>query len=110
MIDRKENNNVKKKRWLSLHKCRTLLWIFCLSVVFLIMLITFYDLLVRADAHRQQEHQQKQEEISIISALSAEKNATPLANQDQRKTMKFGFSAKGGTSKVLGSFMLVVNL
>lgn len=29
------------------------------------------------------------------------RTATALADQDQRKTLKFGFSAKGGSSKVL---------
>ncbi|KAG9160137.1 hypothetical protein Leryth_015028 [Lithospermum erythrorhizon] len=55
-----------------------------------------------ADARRQQEQQQKQEEIAAVPP-SEEKIVTPLVDQDQRKTLKFGFSAKGGTSKTLGA-------
>ncbi|KAI8531812.1 hypothetical protein RHMOL_Rhmol11G0165200 [Rhododendron molle] len=50
-----------------------------------------------ADAHKQQFQQQEQPGIAVASA--ATKSATVLADQKQRKALKFGFSSKGGTSK-----------
>ncbi|CAN0897306.1 G patch domain-containing protein 8 [Linum grandiflorum] len=48
-----------------------------------------------ADAHKQQQHQQQQQQEEPGSA----KTATSLGDQDQRKTLKFGFSSKSGSSK-----------
>jgi hypothetical protein len=45
-----------------------------------------------ADAHKQQ---QQEEELGTSTALAA----TVLADQEQRKVLKFGFSTKIGTSK-----------
>ncbi|CAK9187980.1 unnamed protein product [Ilex paraguariensis] len=50
-----------------------------------------------ADAHKQQ---QQQEEAGTDVVSTALKSATVLADHDQRKVLKFGFSSKGGTSKV----------
>ncbi|CAI9101388.1 OLC1v1038699C2 [Oldenlandia corymbosa var. corymbosa] len=49
-----------------------------------------------AGAHKQQ---QKSEESGTTPVINPVKSATALADQDQRKTLKFGFSAKGSTSK-----------
>ncbi|KAK9136535.1 hypothetical protein Sjap_007129 [Stephania japonica] len=46
-----------------------------------------------ADAHKQQQEQSGTNSASISSG------ATALADQDQRKTLKFGFSSKAGPSK-----------
>lgn len=51
-----------------------------------------------ADAQKLQQQQQKQEESGAVAA-STVRSVTALADQDQRKALKFGFSAKGGTSK-----------
>ncbi|KAL4554654.1 hypothetical protein LXL04_037253 [Taraxacum kok-saghyz] len=51
-----------------------------------------------ADAHKQQQQQQKDE--SENSDLALKKNV--LADQDQRKVLKFGFSSKLGASKGSG--------
>ncbi|XP_052194785.1 uncharacterized protein LOC127802799 [Diospyros lotus] len=51
-----------------------------------------------ADARKQQQQQQDQEEQSAVVSSST-RSATALADQDQRKALKFGFSSKGGTSK-----------
>lgn len=54
-----------------------------------------------ADARKQQQQQQQQEEQSVNTVGStAVRSATALVDQDQRKTLKFGFSSKGGTSKI----------
>ncbi|KAG5525553.1 hypothetical protein RHGRI_032005 [Rhododendron griersonianum] len=50
-----------------------------------------------ADARKQQLQQQEQPGIAVASA--ATRSATVLADQKQRKALKFGFSSKGGTSK-----------
>ncbi|XP_062003301.1 uncharacterized protein LOC133720835 isoform X2 [Rosa rugosa] len=56
-----------------------------------------------ADARKQQQQLQQQQEESASAPGSAElRSATALADQDQRKALKFGFSSKGGgTSKTL---------
>jgi hypothetical protein len=72
-------------------------WIGKLHVSFLIALMFFSFWPSRADARKLQ---QKQEE-SVSSPVPTEvRGATALAVQDQRKALKFGFSSKGGTSKV----------
>ncbi|KAM7478552.1 hypothetical protein LguiA_026765 [Lonicera macranthoides] len=48
-----------------------------------------------ADAHKQQQQQQQEES----GASAAVRSATALADQEQRKVLKFGFSSKVGTSK-----------
>ncbi|XP_055816500.1 uncharacterized protein LOC129886018 isoform X2 [Solanum dulcamara] len=53
-------------------------------------------------ANKKQQEQQTPEEEGNIPAPSMVRIATALADQDQRKTLKFGFSAKGGSSKVSG--------
>lgn len=55
-----------------------------------------------ADARKQQQHQQQQQQEESSSApVSAEvRSASVLADQDQRKALKFGFSSKSGTSKM----------
>ncbi|XP_077218266.1 D111/G-patch domain-containing protein [Tasmannia lanceolata] len=54
-----------------------------------------------ANAHKQQQQQQKQEEeqseVPLVS--STVRSATALAVQDQRQTLKFGFSSRVGASK-----------
>lgn len=50
-----------------------------------------------ADVHKQQ--QQNQEETGIVPTPPLERNATAVVDQDQRKVLKFGFSAKGVASK-----------
>lgn len=55
----------------------------------------------RADAHKQQQLLQQQQEDSGSAPVPTDgRGTTSLAVQDQRKTLKFGFSSKGGTSKV----------
>nr|GMD43848.1 G patch domain-containing protein 8 [Ipomoea batatas] len=56
--------------------------------------------MANAGAHKKQQEQQKQEDSGTVQASSpVVRTATALADQDQRKTLKFGFSAKGGQSK-----------
>ncbi|XP_050223402.1 uncharacterized protein LOC126673342 isoform X2 [Mercurialis annua] len=52
-----------------------------------------------ADARKQQQQQQHVEEAGSPQVSNSVRTATPLADQDQRKALKFGFSSKGGTSK-----------
>ncbi|XP_023516877.1 G patch domain-containing protein 8 isoform X1 [Cucurbita pepo subsp. pepo] len=53
-----------------------------------------------ADARKKEQQMLEQQERSAKAPASTEiRNATSLADQDQRKTLKFGFSSKGGTSK-----------
>ncbi|KVH95043.1 hypothetical protein Ccrd_002890 [Cynara cardunculus var. scolymus] len=59
------------------------------------------------DAHEQQQQQQQEDESGKTNHLV--KNATVLADQDQRKALKFGFSYKVGASKVLTVFEHVTN-
>lgn len=62
---------------------------------------------IRADARKlQQQQQQEQPEESAAATISAAgSSATTLADQDQRKVLKFGFSSKGGTSKVFAELL-----
>ncbi|KAJ9186061.1 hypothetical protein P3X46_005607 [Hevea brasiliensis] len=54
----------------------------------------------RVDAHKQQQQRQKQVEESGSGQVSNPlRNATALADHDQWKALKFGFSSKSGTSK-----------
>lgn len=53
---------------------------------------------IRADARKQQ--QQQEEESGNTAVSTTLRSATPLADQEQRKALKFGFSSKGGMSKV----------
>ncbi|XP_022968776.1 G patch domain-containing protein 8 isoform X2 [Cucurbita maxima] len=56
-----------------------------------------------ADARKKEQQMLEQQERSAKAPASTEiRNATSLADQDQRKTLKFGFSSKGGTSKIFG--------
>ncbi|KAM1799254.1 hypothetical protein ACFX11_033467 [Malus domestica] len=56
-----------------------------------------------ADARKQQQQLQQQQEES--APVSTELNsATTLADEDQRKALKFGFSSKGGATKFKISF------
>lgn len=53
-----------------------------------------------ADArNQQQQQQQEQEESGKIPMSNVTRTATALAEGDQRKTLKFGFSTKPGPSK-----------
>ncbi|XP_041992796.1 G patch domain-containing protein 8-like [Salvia splendens] len=53
-----------------------------------------------ADTHKQQQQQMKnQEEAGTHPATPAPSSATVVADQDQRKVLKFGFSAKGSAAK-----------
>lgn len=61
----------------------------------------FYFFWFRADAHKQQQQQQEESGKSNLAVKNA---ATVLADQDQRKVLKFGFSSKLGASKVLTIF------
>ncbi|KAM2180013.1 hypothetical protein ACFX1R_034929 [Malus domestica] len=59
--------------------------------------------LANADARKQQQQLQQQQEES--APVSTELNsATTLADEDQRKALKFGFSSKGGATKSKISF------
>lgn len=51
-----------------------------------------------ADARKQQQ-QQVEEESGNTAVSTTLRSATPLADQEQRKALKFGFSSKGGMSK-----------
>ncbi|KAJ9681631.1 hypothetical protein PVL29_017838 [Vitis rotundifolia] len=51
-----------------------------------------------ADARKQQQ-QQQEEESGTTSVSTTLRSATPLADQEQRKALKFGFSSKGGMAK-----------
>ncbi|KAL6514752.1 hypothetical protein OROGR_020331 [Orobanche gracilis] len=51
-----------------------------------------------ADVHKQQQQMQNQDE-SGSTPLAAANSSTVVADQDQRKVLKFGFSAKGSTLK-----------
>ncbi|KAL5582744.1 hypothetical protein UlMin_015186 [Ulmus minor] len=56
-----------------------------------------------ADARKQQQLQQQQEESGSAPAAPAStetKSSSILADNEQRKALKFGFSSKGGTSKI----------
>ncbi|KAL5539256.1 hypothetical protein UlMin_044842 [Ulmus minor] len=56
-----------------------------------------------ADARKQQQLQQLQEESGSAPAAPAStetKSSSILADNEQRKALKFGFSSKGGTSKI----------
>lgn len=58
----------------------------------------------RADSHKQLQQMQNQEEAGTLPAPPAPSSATAVADQDQRKVLKFGFSAKGSTAKVFTIF------
>lgn len=78
-------------------------FIFCCGdMQFLADELSLLSLITRA-ANKKQEEQQTPEEVGNIPAPSMVRTATALADQDQRKTLKFGFSAKGGSSKVFAS-------
>lgn len=49
-----------------------------------------------------------QEEAGTLPATPAPSSATVVADQDQRKVLKFGFSAKGSAAKVFASFVLLI--
>ncbi|PIA60653.1 hypothetical protein AQUCO_00300283v1 [Aquilegia coerulea] len=51
-----------------------------------------------ADAHKQQQQQQQQQSGEALAVSSLSSAAAP-AGQDQRTTLKFGFSSKAGASK-----------
>ncbi|XP_073124912.1 uncharacterized protein [Henckelia pumila] len=53
--------------------------------------------MLMADVHKQQ--QQNQEETGTVPAPPPERNATAVVDQDHRKVLKFGFSARGVSSK-----------
>lgn len=57
-------------------------------------------LLNRAEAQKQKQQLQEDPDPVSCPPPSATKTASLLADQDQRKTLKFGFSSKGGNSKV----------
>ncbi|KAJ8752323.1 hypothetical protein K2173_003959 [Erythroxylum novogranatense] len=57
-----------------------------------------------AGARKQEEHQPQPKQDSVSTQVSTSvKSATALADQDQRKTLKFGFSSKGVSSKSSGN-------
>ncbi|KAL3814604.1 hypothetical protein ACJIZ3_015872 [Penstemon smallii] len=53
-----------------------------------------------ADLHKQEQKLQNQEETGTLPPPVAATSATAVADQDQRKVLKFGFSSKGSTVKV----------
>lgn len=56
---------------------------------------------ISADARKQQQMQEQvQEQSGSGSVTNANKPAIASVDNDQRKALKFGFSAKSGTSKV----------
>ncbi|KAF8392748.1 hypothetical protein HHK36_023097 [Tetracentron sinense] len=57
-----------------------------------------------ADAHKQQ---QQQEQSGAVPASVALRNATALADQDQRKTLKFGFASKNSLGSAKKSKLAV---
>ncbi|CAN4108291.1 unnamed protein product [Withania somnifera] len=58
-------------------------------------------------SNKKQQEQQTPVEAGNIPATSMVRTATTLADQDQRKTLKFGFSAKGSSSKLFSVLNLV---
>jgi len=65
---------------------------------------------ISADAQKQQRLQLQQESGSApVSVSSESKTATALTDQEQRNTLKFGFSAKGTASKVCPTGIMVLN-
>lgn len=50
-----------------------------------------------ADVHKQQQIQNQEEAGTTLTPASG--SATTVADQDQRKALKFGFSTKGGTGR-----------
>lgn len=65
---------------------------------------------ISADAQKQQRLQLQQESGSAAVSVSSEsKTATALTDQEQRNTLKFGFSAKGTASKVCPTGIMVLN-
>ena len=55
---------------------------------------------IRENARKQQQLQQQQEDSGSAPVPAEVKVATALTDQEPRKVLKFGFSSKGGTSKV----------
>jgi hypothetical protein len=110
MIGKSGNYNDRRGRWLSLHRCKhsyfpsqmhLIIQAFpCVFIVFKIFslphLFLHCFMQYRADARKQEQQLQQQEE----SGSAQQKSATALVDQDQRKALKFGFSSKGGFSKV----------
>lgn len=77
------------------------------------MLVIFFiedhlSTLNRADTHKQLQQLQNQEEVGTVPTPPAPGSATAVADQDQRKVLKFGFSAKGSTTRVLNSFFCLL--
>lgn len=79
----------------------------CLLVIFFIE--DLLSTLNRADTHKQLQQLQNLEEVRADPTPPVPSSATAVADQDQRKVLKFGFSAKGSTTKVFtGFFCLLV--
>lgn len=55
--------------------------------------------MISADARKQQQMQEQEQPGSAPVTNATKATAAPVDN-DQRKALKFGFSAKSGTSKV----------
>lgn len=122
MIGKNENSSVERGRWPSLPNCIQSLIPSCFSCFFSLLVLAllfcnpfffvFSLILTRAEADarkQQQQLQQQQEESRAAAAASELKSASVVAEQDQRKTLKFGFSSKGGTSKVCACYRLNIN-
>jgi hypothetical protein len=63
---------------------------------------------ISADAQKQQRLQLQQESGSTpVSVSSESRTATALTDQEQRNTLKFGFSAKGTAFKVCPTGIMV---
>ncbi|WVZ05334.1 hypothetical protein V8G54_018680 [Vigna mungo] len=122
MIGKSENNSVKREKWQSLRKCIHLLLCPFIFIPFLplfslwvggqgVNILFFIDfplvlswflvslMSISADAQKQQRLQLQQESGSG-TVSSESRTATALTDQEQRNTLKFGFSSKGSGSKV----------
>jgi len=60
-------------------------------------LFLYSSMQYRADAHKQEQQQEESASAQVSTSL---RSGTALVDQDQRRALKFGFSSKGGLSKV----------
>lgn len=115
MTGRKRNNYGKKRKWQSLLRCILLYFKkkekkleYFLMMTFLLRFITVdsdfshlscFIKYFRADAHKQKKQQEQQEQSAVPNDSGKTSSGTALVDQDQRQTLKFGFS-RLGASKV----------
>jgi len=111
MIGESENCNDRRGRWLSLHRCMHSCFLSqmqqlvqAFSICFIVFkkislpyLFLYSSMEYRADAHKQEQQQEESASAQVSTSL---RSGTALVDQDQRRALKFGFSSKGGLSKV----------